>query len=375
MAVFKRGGVYYFNFWWNGKHVQRTTKQGNKRIAEQMESAYKTSLAKNQVGIHERKVAPAFKKALEDFLEWSRQHHQAHPLTYKRYKTSSVALLEYFGGVNLDAITPEDVEKFKTRRSKQSKTITRGPRGKKIKVKTTDIVRPATVNRELACLKAVFNHVIKGNDDLKNPVRKVKFLDEDNEQMRVLTPEEEKKYLGECSQPLKDVATLMLETGMRPEEVYRIRALNVNQEKGYLFNPFGKTKAARRKIPLTNTAKEIIDSRMLKAESSYLFPSPDSPDKPVLKLNNAHYGAIKRSKVAHFRLYDLRHTWATRAAELGVDLVTLAAMLGHSRIQMVLRYAHPSEQHQHEAMRRIEKHNLEKGMAELERRQGNTGIN
>jgi site-specific recombinase XerD len=38
----------------------------------------------------------------------------------------------------------------------------------------------------------------------------------------------------------------------------------------------------------------------------------------------------------------------------GVDLMTLAAMLGHSRIQMVLRYAHPTEEHQFQAMRKIE---------------------
>jgi hypothetical protein len=43
---------------------------------------------------------------------------------------------------------------------------------------------------------------------------------------------------------------------------------------------------------------------------------------------------VKDSKVAPFRLYDLRHTWATRAAESGIDLVTLAALLGHSKIQM-----------------------------------------
>jgi hypothetical protein len=38
----------------------------------------------------------------------------------------------------------------------------------------------------------------------------------------------------------------------------------------------------------------------------------------------------------------------------GIDLVTLAAMLGHSRIQMVLRYAHPTQEHQHQAMERLE---------------------
>jgi hypothetical protein len=38
-----------------------------------------------------------------------------------------------------------------------------------------------------------------------------------------------------------------------------------------------------------------------------------------------------------------------------VDLVTLAAMLGHSRVQMVMRYAHPTEEHKFQAMRKMEK--------------------
>jgi integrase len=70
-------------------------------------------------------------------------------------------------------------------------------------------------------------------------------------------------------------------------------------------------------------------------------------------VNNAHDRAVMLSKVAAFRLYDLRHTWATRAAMSGIDLVTLAAMLGHSRIQMVLRYAHPTQEHQSKAMERL----------------------
>ena len=41
---------------------------------------------------------------------------------------------------------------------------------------------------------------------------------------------------------------------------------------------------------------------------------------------------------------------------LGVDLVTLAAMLGHSRIQMVLRYAHPTEEHQFAAMEKRQRY-------------------
>jgi integrase len=76
--------------------------------------------------------------------------------------------------------------------------------------------------------------------------------------------------------------------------------------------------------------------------------------KPIVKLNNAHRGALQRAKLKPFRLYDCRHTFATRAAEAGVDLVTLAALLGHSRVQMVMRYAHPTEEHQFNAMKKME---------------------
>ena len=69
-----------------------------------------------------------------------------------------------------------------------------------------------------------------------------------------------------------------------------------------------------------------------------------------MKLNNAHRGALERAELKPFQLYDCRHTFATRAAEASVDLVTLAAMLGHSRIQMVMRYAHPTEEHQFNAI-------------------------
>jgi hypothetical protein len=51
----------------------------------------------------------------------------------------------------------------------------------------------------------------------------------------------------------------------------------------------------------------------------------------------------------------------------GIDLVTLAAMLGHSRIQMVLRYAHPTQEHQHGAMERLERFVSEQRIAHAER--------
>ncbi len=363
MSIFKRGSVYWYHFLFNGEHFQQSTKQGNPRVARQIEAAHRTALAKGEVGIKERRKAPGFKAAMRDFLMWSKRQHEEHPATHRRYLVSSAALLRYFGDVHIDRINPADVEQFKAARGTDKGQRTRRR------------IKPATVNRELACLKALFNHAIKADLPLRNPVSHVDFLPEHNEQTRVLSFDEQERYLAVATPTLRDVATLMLETGMRPEEVYRIRQENVNLAAGFLANPYGKTKAARRRVPLTSASKSVLARRMTELEGPFLFPCEADSSRPIPKINNAHDRAVRDSKVAPFRLYDLRHTWATRAAESGIDLVTLAALLGHSKIQMVLRYAHPTQEHQIRAVERMEQFVAERRLDSALAKQGNqTGL-
>lgn len=342
MALHKRGEYWWFNFRFNGRKIQGPTKVKSKTVAREIEAAYRVKLAKQEAGIEapEKVEAPGFKKAVKDFLAWSKTEHR--PNTCQRYETSSIPLLKHFKDTPLDKITVEEVEKYKTARKRQKSQ------------KTGTKIKPGTVNRELALLKALFNR----HKYLTNPVVEVKFFREDEDAMTVITVEEQETYLSFASQPLKDIATLMIETGMRPEEVYRIRKENVHLDQGYLFNPYGKTKAAKRKVPLSEVAIEVLRNRLAKAKGNYLFAGrrnrKGETDKAILKVNNAHYSALERSKVREFRLYDLRHTWASRMAMAGVDLVTLAALLGHSKLAMVTRYAHPTEAHQFEAVKKLQ---------------------
>ncbi len=348
MRIFKRGGVYWLELVHEGRRIQKSTKSKNQRVAGQIASTFHTALIKGDVGITDRRPAPLLGDAMKAFLAWSKREHLAHPRTASRYEVSSRPLLAFFPNGPLDKIGVDDVERYKAVRA--------AAEGKR----TGRTLRPASVNRELACLRAMYNHAAKAHPDLRNPVSRVKFLAEQNQEERVLTFAEQRAYLNAATPMLRDVAGLMLETGARPEEIYTLRGANVDLEHGFLKIVKAKTPAGKRRLELSPEAHRILSERVAASGDGYLFPMKGDPSRPIPKVANAHDRAVAASKVAPFKLYACRHTWATRAAEAGVDLTTLAALLGHSRIQMCMRYAHPSQAHQTTAMQKLVAHNAAK---------------
>src|SRR5271168_4289982 len=82
MAVYKRGRVWWYRFTWDGTAIRESTKQTNKRVAEQIEAAHKTSLAKGEVGIRQKKRTPTVAEfAAADFLPFCRSTFVAKPNT------------------------------------------------------------------------------------------------------------------------------------------------------------------------------------------------------------------------------------------------------------------------------------------------------
>src|SRR5215469_17256473 len=179
--------------------------------------------------------------------------------------------------------------------------------------------------------------------------------------MHILTAAEEMDCFHRCAEAgyrnLADIARLILEQDLRPEEAMRLERQGVDLERGRIRIFQGKTKAARRTLKLTPAALEIVSRRMWEADSPWLFPSPKTKTcagQPITKLNGPHDKVCAARKAKnnrpgreslHFVLYDLRHTYATRMAERGMPLGTLAAVLGHSSLRMVMRYVHPTQDH------------------------------
>lgn len=356
MNVFKRGKTFWMDVAFEGKRIRRSTGMTNLKAANAVASLTHAEMVKTGLGVAKRKVAPAFDAAMDLFLAWSATEHAEHPATTKRYHTSSIPLKKHFGSQPLDQILPESVQEYKAVRLAQ------------VGIRTGRKLRPATVNRELACMRACFNNAIGKNPDLRNPISQktgVKLLAEQNQQDRVLTFAEQRAYLACATPTLRDIAGLILELGLRPCEAFTIEKCNVHLDHNYLFIPFGKTAAARRRLALSSTARNILMARLETKPKRWLFPCETDAERPLPKVANAHTRALRDSKVAPFKLYACRHTWATRMSEAGVDLTTLAAMLGHSKLAMVLRYSHPSESHQANAILKLEQYNAVREIEEF----------
>jgi integrase len=131
----------------------------------------------------------------------------------------------------------------------------------KFKITRSADVSPATVNRDLAALRLILNLAIRKEYIAKNPVKEVQFLDEGPGQMRIVSHEEQQEYMAAASPLLRDVATLIVETGMRPEEAFNIRKEDVHLKPPYLFVPHGKTHFARRHIHIDRRLNECPEAK------------------------------------------------------------------------------------------------------------------
>ncbi|HEV2234779.1 MAG TPA: site-specific integrase [Terriglobia bacterium] len=349
MSVYRdRSGNYSFDFWYKGQRVKESTHQKDRRQAQIMEAMCKADVARGIRTLKPREeptLPTDFRLFVEQvFLPWYKNTHQTNPRPYRRHSTSAKPLIRFFAGKDLKDINAGEVENYKSRRAASvSRTTNRQ-------------LKPATVNRELDALRQTFNLAVKHKLVSENPVKGVRFLREDNEQMRVVSYGEEARYLAAATLRLREIAQLMLNTGVRPDEAYRLRREDVHLFEGYLHIPFGKTRAARRNVPLNSEARKLLAGRLEKLGTEvYVFPSKRDRTRPMGNVSNTHHRTVKRIGLA-FRLYDLRHTFATRAVQSGMDLPTLAGILGHAKLNMVLRYAHPTPEHKRKAITNLEKY-------------------
>jgi integrase len=351
MGVYRRGSIWWYVFEVGGRKIQESSGFRSRAAALRAEAKRRTDLLERRAGFAKSKPIPTFDEFAIDFLELSKQQHR--PKTHGLHEWNCKTLKRFFGGEYLDEISREMVEKFKSTRKHEVRRNAKDQR----------LITGTTVNRALETLKAMFYQAERMGYRVNNPVVGVPMFRQPVDSMRVLKFDEQRRYLAEASQPLRDIAEIMLDTGMRPEEVFRIKVENVDFEQKTICNPFGKTTAARRTIPMTDAVSSLLQRRVKEAErlaTPFVFPSPLNIQKSIGSVKKAHRAAARRAQInGHFRLYDMRHTFVTRCAAADMSLPTLAAILGHTSIQMTMRYVHPAAEEKRQAMQKFEKFRAE----------------
>lgn len=204
---------------------------------------------------------------------------------------------------------------------------------------------PGSVNRYLAALSHLFTVAIKRwqwADD--NPVGKIEKAAEDSRHETRLEVEEAARLLEACrastSPYLYAVVTLALHTGMRRGEILGLRLCDLDfRAKTALLT---KTKNGKqRRVALDDDAIAVLRD-YLDAQ-----PAPASSSERVFyrttNIGHAFKAAVKAAGLGHFRLHDLRHAAASFMLDSDETELSIAKTLGHSTLQMVLRYAHARE--------------------------------
>ncbi len=208
-------------------------------------------------------------------------------------------------------------------------------------------VKPATVNRELACLSHLFNLAKRQKRFFgENPVSISKLLPEHNQIERILTKDEEVRLLDSSPPALQAILLCALHTGMRKNEILSLNWDNVDLNKKLITLEHTNTKSKKmRRIPINSTLRKILLEQKLKVGSSdFVFLSTKgSPYKRHDSLKQAYTGACRRAKIKGLRFHDLRHTAATRMIESGASIVVVSRILGHADLKTTMRYAHPED--------------------------------
>jgi site-specific recombinase XerD len=362
MAIYKRGKYYWYSFIFNGERIQESTKQAKRSAARDIQAAMRTALAKGEVGIVERKPVPTLRAFGQRFVEYITVRCAVKPHTVSFYAKKLARLLEFepLASARLNKIDEALIESYVQDRRSQ--------------------VSPASVNRELATLRRLMRMAQEWK--VIERVPRIRLLPGERCREFVLGYTEESDYLNAAPLVLRDVAVLILDTGLRIGEVLALQWVDVRLEPangarfGFLQIRSGKSKNAKRNIPLTERVSAMLMRR--RGENSNVWPNAvqvigNNAAKPwvfvsrrggslsVDTLDKMHFGLRASLKLSRdFVLHSLRHTMLTRLGESGADAFTIMRVAGHSTVVVSQRYIHPSPESVERAFERLEVLNVKR---------------
>jgi integrase len=211
-------------------------------------------------------------------------------------------------------------------------------------------------------LSGAYTLAIDNGHLLVNPCRKVRRLDEDNERARVLSHEEERRLMEQCTgrrKHLGRVIQLAIHTMLRRTELLSLRKEALDFERGLVWvlnSRRERTKSKRsRAVPMNSAALSILRELCEKSEGEYLFPNIKMGGY-IKDVKTAFNSACEDAGIDGLTFHDLRRTGATRLGEGGANAFYISAVLGHADVKTSEIYTIASNEGLRRAMESLVSH-------------------
>jgi len=306
VSLFKRGNTRHFAFRWNGRRYRGSCKTSRQAEAKKVEALVLARLLEDGRLPWSRKV-PTLAGLSNRFFKWLESLPADRPPKppTRRYYRVGWQLLEStsIAGMKLDHITADHAL-------------------------TIEGSSAANTNNALRTLRRM--------------LKKAR-----------LTGKGRKSRVG--WEPFRTVLLIMLDSGLRPGEIFRMRWENIHWDKGLIFNPRGKSRKSRRYVPLTERVNVALVARKEGVNEGWVFPSKRAQsgyitDREVSKqwLEAKRLAGIPESVV----LYCARHRFSTDAMEGTGNVMAVMDAMGHGSVNTTRIYTHSNVQQIREAIER-----------------------
>ena len=342
MSVFRRGGIWWFEFQFLGQRIRESSHSTSKTICERAERKRRIELERGANRLDEVARPKLVSVALESYLR-EREAHWS-PKTREMHENSRKHLEPYFGKRLINEISAERISLYQGARHKEGASN-------------------RTVNIEVGLLRLVLRkaklwHSIA--DDIT-------MLKERADIGRELSDDEVFRLLTACkssaSRGLYPAVLTSIHTGLRSQELRLLRWRQVDLIEGIITVGKSKTRGGDgRLVYLSALAVQTLKdwrSRFLEVQPDHavfpreayalkgkkgtfggtVVPYRTFPDTPVRSFATA-WRAAKKVAGIECRWHDLRHSAASRMAAGGATDQTLQALLGWMSPKMIERYSH-----------------------------------
>ena len=313
MALYKRGEVWHYDFAIDGRRYRGSTQEKVSAKARLIEAHLMNEARQRKRTVLRRTLTLAeFSKR---FLEWVKAA-RLEPESRKYYESGWRMLSQTpIAAMRVSHITTDEAEALRFDHS------------------------PANANRALRTLRRMMGKAAEWGVIAAAP--RIKLMKEEG-RSATIDNQAEAKLLAASKEPLRDVLTIMLDTGMRPGEVFRMCWEDIDWNRGTIFIPRGKTPRSRRYVPMSDRMMEMLQTRRKDQERGWVFPSDSKPGH-LTTVATAYESARKRAGLSSdIKLYSARHTFATKVMGATGDLALVMRALGHTNAQTAMIYQHPS---------------------------------